>query len=170
MARLFWHVSSLAAACLMFAAAAIAADDFDLCVHESGAVAIDACTRVIKSGRFQRTQVIEAYRNRGVEWYLKNDYDRAIADASSAIKLAADHSPSYYLRAKAWQKKGDQQKYLDDLEAAIRTDFQPTAYVARAEEKEKGLQGIEWVILGDHSGGSMQVRTLRRRYSSSRRP
>src|SRR5215467_2436921 len=34
---------------------------------------------------------------------------------------------------------------------------------------KKGLQGIEWVILGDHSGGSMHVRTLRRRYSSSRR-
>ncbi len=33
-----------------------------------------------------------------------------------------------------------------------------------------GLQGIEWVILRDHSGGSMQVRTLRRRYSWSRRP
>src|SRR5258708_3498886 len=34
----------------------------------------------------------------------------------------------------------------------------------------QGLQGIEWVILGDHSGGSMQVRTLRRRYSWWRRP
>jgi hypothetical protein len=33
-----------------------------------------------------------------------------------------------------------------------------------------GLQGIEWVVLGGHSGGSMQVRTLRRRYSSSRSP
>ena len=33
-----------------------------------------------------------------------------------------------------------------------------------------GLQGFEWVILRDHSGGSMQVRTLRRRYSSSRSP
>jgi len=33
-----------------------------------------------------------------------------------------------------------------------------------------GLQEIEWVILGDHSGGSMQERTLRRRYSSSRSP
>ena len=36
--------------------------------------------------------------------------------------------------------------------------------------KKMGLQGIEWVILRDHSGGSMQVRTLRRRYSSSRSP
>jgi len=33
-----------------------------------------------------------------------------------------------------------------------------------------GLQEIEWVILRDHSGGSMHVTTLRRRYSSSRRP
>ena len=32
------------------------------------------------------------------------------------------------------------------------------------------LPGIEWVILGDHRAGSMQVRTLRRRYSSSRNP
>jgi acid stress chaperone HdeB len=33
-----------------------------------------------------------------------------------------------------------------------------------------GLQGIEWAILRGHSGGSMQVSTLRRRYSSSRSP
>ncbi|MGH6876335.1 MAG: hypothetical protein ACREHV_03040 [Rhizomicrobium sp.] len=33
-----------------------------------------------------------------------------------------------------------------------------------------GLQGIEWAILGAHSGGSMQERTLRRRYSSSLGP
>lgn len=34
----------------------------------------------------------------------------------------------------------------------------------------RGLQEIEWVVLGGHSGGSMQVSTLRRRYSSSRSP
>jgi transposase len=43
--------------------------------------------------------------------------------------------------------------------------------LAKWEAKIKlGLQGIEWVILGDHSGGSMHERTLRRRYSSSRNP
>ena len=35
---------------------------------------------------------------------------------------------------------------------------------------ELALPGIEWVILGDHRAGSMQVRTLRRRYSSLRNP
>ena len=33
-----------------------------------------------------------------------------------------------------------------------------------------GLQEIEWAVLGDHSGGSMMERTLRRRYSSSFNP
>ena len=36
--------------------------------------------------------------------------------------------------------------------------------------KKMALPGIEWVILGDHRAGSMQVRTLRRRYSSLRNP
>jgi CubicO group peptidase (beta-lactamase class C family) len=44
------------------------------------------------------------------------------------------------------------------------------AYLLSAIIQKLGLQGIEWVILRDHSGGSMHVRTLRRRYSSSRRP
>src|SRR5271170_4686185 len=34
----------------------------------------------------------------------------------------------------------------------------------------KGLLEIEWAILGGQSGGSMQERTLRRRYSSSCSP
>ena len=36
--------------------------------------------------------------------------------------------------------------------------------------QKMALPGIEWVILGDHRAGSMQVRTLRRRYSSLRNP
>ena len=136
MARFSWLASSFAVASLMLATAALAADDFDVCVNESGTVAIDACTRVIMKGT-KRGQVIEAYRNRGVEWYFKKDYDHAIADATAAIKMQADHSPSYYLRYKAWQQKGDEDKSLADLEAAIRTDFNPEAYAARGEYKEK---------------------------------
>jgi cellulose biosynthesis protein BcsQ len=47
-----------------------------------------------------------------------------------------------------------------------------TAHYNFAQEipKTMGLQGIEWAILGGHSGGSMQVSTLRRRYSLSRSP
>ena len=43
--------------------------------------------------------------------------------------------------------------------------FQSEPYPGIGSSLKEGLQGIEWVILGDHSGGSMQVRTLRRRYS-----
>ena len=44
--------------------------------------------------------------------------------------------------------------------------FEPTLETFRI----LALPGIEWVILGDHRAGSMQVRTLRRRYSSLRNP
>ena len=37
-------------------------------------------------------------------------------------------------------------------------------------ENVLGLLEIEWAILGGQSGGSMQERTLRRRYSSSFSP
>ena len=138
MLKLFQRVSMIVvAASLALAAAAHAADDFKICVDESGDVAIDACTRVIGSGRAPRAQVIESYRNRGVEWFIKKEYDKAIADATAAIKLAKDHSPSYYLRFRSYEAKGDEEHAKADLEQAISTDFNVEAYYSRGERKEK---------------------------------
>ncbi len=64
-------------------------------------------------------------------------------------------------------------KWLRQLEL---TRLQPRPFhpkkdaVAQEAFKKTGLPGIEWVILRGHSGGSMQERTLRRRYSWSFRP
>ena len=138
MLRLFRRLSLTAAATsVVLTAAALAADDFKICVDDSGDVAIEACSRVVTSGSSSRAQVIEGYRNRGVEWYVKKEYDKAIADATTAISMAKDHSPSYYLRFKAYQQKGDEVRARADLEQAIRTDFNLEAYVARAQIKEE---------------------------------
>jgi alcohol dehydrogenase (cytochrome c) len=45
-----------------------------------------------------------------------------------------------------------------------------TAAPLAIKDRIMGLQGIEWAILRGHSGASMQVSTLRWRYSSSRSP
>ncbi len=56
------------------------------------------------------------------------------------------------------------------LSAGERYSESPVALDAAGMDNIMALPGIEWVILGDHRAGSMQVRTLRRRYSSSRNP
>jgi tetratricopeptide (TPR) repeat protein len=131
------HIALVSAVSLALAAVA-ATDDFKTCVYDSGDVAIAACGRVIANpGSFTRGQVVEAYRDRGVEWYLKKDYDKAIDDASAAIRMDDGHSPSYYLRFKAWQQKGDEEHARADLDRAIKSDFNVEAFVARAEYREK---------------------------------
>ena len=63
-----------------------AADDSQTCWKESGDVAIAACSRAIKSGRFKGHALAVIYTNRGIEYSRKNDYDRAIADCSDQHK------------------------------------------------------------------------------------
>jgi hypothetical protein len=78
------------AAATILAAAAFgghaAADDGDICANESGDVAIAACTRAINSGRYKGNSLAVKYNNRGVEWRLKQDYERALSDYSAAIR------------------------------------------------------------------------------------
>ena len=53
---------------------------------------------------------------------------------------------------------------------SVRPSHPQADEAAQQAFKKTALRGIEWVISGHHSGSSMQVRTLRRRYSSSRSP
>ena len=52
----------------------------------------------------------EAYHNRGLAWAEKDEYDKAIADYSEAIRLKPDYAKAYFNRGIAYYKKGDQAK------------------------------------------------------------
>jgi hypothetical protein len=47
--------------------------------------------------------------------------------------------------------------------------FTPTLAMC-SSQKINGLLQIEWVIFSIYNGGNMQVKTFRRKYSSSRNP
>ena len=47
------------------------------------------------------------YRCRGLQYYIKGDYDRAIADYSVAIRLDPEESIVYLLRANAYIRKDE---------------------------------------------------------------
>ena len=48
------------------AVTALAATDPEICLDDSGDVAIEACNRVINSGRYSTEEVATAYINRGL--------------------------------------------------------------------------------------------------------
>ena len=67
--------------------AAVQADYVNDCVKARGDIAIRACTRAIKSGRWKGRNLAWAYSNRGLAYQRKGEHDRAIADYDKAIKL-----------------------------------------------------------------------------------
>ncbi|MBI2736609.1 MAG: hypothetical protein HYX38_08720 [Rhodospirillales bacterium] len=89
--------------------------------------------------------------------YFERDRNKAKAK-EDALRYLEQWGPNF------WEETTTRvQEFTNKLESELSAD-------ANVDLNMMGLQGIEWVIWGDHNAGSMQVRTLRRRYSSSRRP
>ncbi len=49
--------------------------------------AIEACNRVINSGRYSKMDLAKAYLDRGQKYYTLNRHDDAISNATSAIQM-----------------------------------------------------------------------------------
>jgi tetratricopeptide (TPR) repeat protein len=94
-----------AAALLAFgmASAPARAGDREVCDKGSGEDSIAACSRLIQ--RNPRDAV--AYRNRGVEYWYRHDYDRAMADLNKAIALNPKYARGYGNRAAVCALRGD---------------------------------------------------------------
>jgi tetratricopeptide (TPR) repeat protein len=60
-----------------------------------------------------------AYNNRGIAWYNKSNYDRAISDYSKAIELTPRYASAYYNRGVAWYDKGNYDGAISDYSKAI---------------------------------------------------
>ncbi|MCY3740628.1 MAG: tetratricopeptide repeat protein [Candidatus Poribacteria bacterium] len=56
----------------------------------------------------------ESYYNRGIAYYEKREYDKAIADFSEVIKRNSDHADAYYNRGNAYCDEVDCDKAIAD--------------------------------------------------------
>jgi tetratricopeptide (TPR) repeat protein len=131
MLRVYFSGFMLAGALLSTGASA--ADDLHMCIYENGDVAIEACNRAINSGRYQGVDLSNAYINRAAERIAKKDYDRAISDTNTAIKLFPQSTLAYTNRGRAYQLKGDLKRAFADFSVAISHDREnPSAYINRA--------------------------------------
>jgi tetratricopeptide (TPR) repeat protein len=123
-------LASLVVFGLLAIAGPAAADDRATCSEASGDVAIAACTRAIETGASQPAAI---YRDRAVAYYRKGDYERAIADASEAIRIDPQFGKAYRTRGAAYSAKGNKDRALADWNEAIRIDpGDATSYNNRA--------------------------------------
>src|SRR6516162_5124766 len=122
--------------------AAVAADDADTCKQASGDVAIAACTRAIASDRYAGHDLARLHYDRAVEYANKGDYDRAIADFSSAIHLDATDADTYNNRGAAYLAKGENDRAFADFSEAIR--LHPT------DPDYYNNRGSSWQLKGDY--------------------
>jgi tetratricopeptide (TPR) repeat protein len=119
----------LGVACLTSALAASAAGQsqqhIDWCNGNDGVavdVVISGCTAIIQSGEQSPRNLSTAFNNRGNAYYVKKDYDRAIADFSEAIRIDPKFAVAFYNRSAAYRDKGDGERSIDDYIQAIRLD------------------------------------------------
>jgi superkiller protein 3 len=62
----------------------------------------------------------EAYYSTGVDYYLKQDYDKAIEYFGKAVELKPDYADAYYNIGVAYGKKQDHDKALEAYKKAIK--------------------------------------------------
>jgi lipoprotein NlpI len=98
------------------------ANDADTCVKGDGDAKITACTNAIQSGRWRGRDIAWAYVNRGWAYDVNEDYDRAIADESEAIRLDPNMPNAYIYRGWAYDDKDQYDLAIADETEAIRLD------------------------------------------------
>jgi lipoprotein NlpI len=111
-------------------------DDAKFCGGPVGTVVdqLLACTRAIASGALSNENLAITYFNRGREYRLKGETDRAIDDYTQALSLNSLDADSYVARGEAWVIKGDSDRAIADLNEAIRLNPQyAMAYTNRAK-------------------------------------
>jgi tetratricopeptide (TPR) repeat protein len=112
-------LASIATASCWIVPAASAADD-EVCVRGSGDAAIDACTRLINSGRFDRRNLALIYSNRANQKERKGEYDKAMLDHAQAIKTDPTYAAGFMHRGNAYARHGDFERAIADHNEAIR--------------------------------------------------
>ncbi len=94
---------------------------------------IAGCTKIVQDSSESAKDRAAAFTNRGLAYRNKEDYDRALADYTQAIRLDPTSARAYTNRASAYARKRSWDLALADFNEAIKLDPKSSsAYIGRA--------------------------------------
>lgn len=108
----------------------------------AAAAKIAGCTSALAGDGQSPWQLAFAFGNRALAYTWQNDTDRAIADFSEAIRIDPDLPNWRYARAMQYEKKGQYQLALADLNAAIRLRPGTAEYVEAARRVQAAVAAM----------------------------
>jgi tetratricopeptide (TPR) repeat protein len=162
-------LAAWAAVCSVAPAAAQRANDVADCQSMDFERTVAGCTRLLDPSRREpplvRSQVLN---NRGLAYFLRNDYPRAIEDLSEAIRLNPKFAKPRVTRSMAYAAQGDRSREMQDLDEALRIDpRQAKAYQLRGAalslqgQYDRAAQDLDLAIRLDPSeADSYRYRSL----------
>jgi lipoprotein NlpI len=83
-------------------------------------VSIDDCTKVIQSGVLSDQDLAIAFNNRGLAYYHKKDYERAVQDYDHAIRLGLSDGDLFYRRGLVYFEQNDYSRAIQDFDEALK--------------------------------------------------
>ena len=111
---------------LSASAGAVSPQQLDWCKNMSDAYSpdlrIQGCTAAIQSGQWSGKNLAWAFIDRCFGYFVKRDYDNAVADCNQAIELDPSNAYPYELRGTAYRGKGDYNSAITDFNKAIILD------------------------------------------------
>ena len=115
-----WLVLALAFVMLTGATPGDGIDEARQCgsIENNPDLNIQFCTRAINSGELSTGKLVSALIERGRTYHDKRQYDRAIADYDSAIRLSPNNIGAIENRGLAYEKKGRLKLALRDFRRA----------------------------------------------------
>lgn len=100
----------------------------DWCENKGDAFSLDlqinGCTATIQSGRWSGQDLVRAYYHRSIAYRIKGQYDRAIADYDSVLRLDPKNAAIFISRGNTYRAMGESDHAIADYGEAIRLDPQ----------------------------------------------
>ena len=82
-------------------------------------IAIELYTKSINSNGTSKANLSGAYYGRGINLFLKGDYNLAIADFTKGVELNPRNADNYFGRGITWHEKGDYDRAIADFKKGI---------------------------------------------------